>query len=194
VKIINRTITITGFSIFVLLTILCSTQSTCSASARDVMVVSGLPGFQALAYGENRLSLAVVPLAQQGGQLSFRVTGLAASSPGNDPAVIYTLSEPMAGVFDPSQKTLQIDLTNFNTAASEGEQVDVSRVNNVLRTSANTTIIEVAMDYKSLQGSEAKFRVSSISLIPPDGQTQTYRLELPKQLIIDGDTKRLSMV
>jgi hypothetical protein len=157
------------------------------------MVVSGLPGFQALAYGQNRLSLAVVPISQQGDQMAFRVTGLAASSPGADPAIVYTLSEPMTGVFIPSQKTLQIDLTNFNTAASEGEQVDVSRVNNGLRTNANTTIIEIVMDYKSLQGSEAKFRASSISLIPPDGQMQTYRLELPKQLIIDGDTKRLYM-
>lgn len=192
-KIINKTIIIAGFSIFLLLAILCSTQFTCSASARDVMVVSGLPGFQALAYGENRLSLAVVPLAQQGGQIAFRVTGLAASSPGNDPAVVYTLSEPMTGVFDPSQKTLQVDMKNFNTAASEGEQVDISRVNNVLRTSVNTSIIEVVMDYKSLQGSEAKFRVSSISLLPPEGQMQTYQLELPKQLIIDGDSKRLYM-
>lgn len=190
-KIIYRSVTIAGFSIFVLLAILCSTQFTCSAAARDVMVVSGLPEFQALAYGENRLSLAVVPVVQQGDQMTFRVTALAASSPGPDPAVVYTLSEPMSGVFNPVQKTLQVDLKNFNTAASEGEQVDVSRVNDVLRTNANTTIIEVAMDYKSLQGSEAKFRVSSISLIPPDGQMQTYRLELPKQLIIDGDTKRL---
>ena len=126
--------------------------------------------------------------------MTFQVTGLAASYPGAAPAIVYTLSEPMSGVFDPSQKTLQVDLTNFNTAASEPEHVEKSRLNHVLQTNANTTIIEVTMDYKSLQGSEAIFRAGSISLVPPDGQMQTYKLELPKQLIIDGDAKRLNMV
>jgi hypothetical protein len=171
-----------------------SAQAPDTGKSPDVMVISGLPDFQALAYGHNRLSLAVIPVSQQDNGMSFKVTGLAASYPGNAPAIVYTLSEPMTGSLDLSQKTLQVDLTNFNTAASEPEHVEKSRVGKVLQTNANTTIIEVTMDYKSLQGSEAIFRASGIDLITPDGRMQTYRLELPKQLIINGDDKRLYMV
>jgi hypothetical protein len=204
-KITDRWITLALSGIFVMLAIICSTQFTGNADAQalqasdtgkspDIMVISGLPDFQALAYGQNRLSLAVVPVSQQDNRMTFKVNGIAASYPGNAPAVVYTLSEPMPGTLDLSQKTLQIDLTNFNTAASAPEHVEKSRVSHVLQTNANTTIIEVTMDYKSLQGSEAIFRASGIYLITPDGQTQTYRLELPKQLIINGDDKRLYMV
>jgi hypothetical protein len=201
-KIANKLITLAMVSVLVVLTIACATQFPGHASAQasdtgkspDVMVIAGLPDFQALAYGQNRLSLAVVPVSQQDNRMSFKVTGIAASYPGNAPAVVYTLSESMPGTLDLSQKTIQIDLTNFNTAASEPEHVDKSRVGRVLQTNANTTIIEVTMDYKSLQGSEAIFRASGIDLITPDGQMQTYRLELPKQLIINGDDKRLYMV
>jgi len=192
-KAINRPITIAVYAMFVALMVLGPAGLAGLAGARDVMVVSGLPGFQALAYGENKLSLAVIPESQQGGPMTFQVTGLAASSPGADPAIVYALKEPMPGTFDPAQKTLRVDLKNFNTAASEGEQVDVARVNQALRTSPRTVIIEVAMDYKSLQGSEAIFRASDVKLVRPDGQVQSYTLELPKQLIIDGDQKRLSM-
>ncbi|HEY3273599.1 MAG TPA: hypothetical protein VGJ92_07560 [Methanocella sp.] len=200
-----RSIIIATLGVFVVLTIIGLAQLTGIANAQeprssiagkspDVMVISGLPDFQALAYGKNQLSIAVVPVSQQDNRMTFKVKGLAVSYPGTAPAIVYTLSEPMPGSLDLSQKTLDVDLTNFNTAASEPEHIEKSRVSHVLQTNANTTIIEVTMDYKSLQGSEAIFRVSSISLIPPDGQMQTYRLELPKQLIIDGDAKRLYMV
>lgn len=164
-----------------------------AGGTRDVMVISGLPDFQALAYGQNLLSLAAVPVSQQGGRMTFQVTGLAASSPGTAPAVVYTLSEPMQGIIDTSHNTLQVDLANFNTAASEPEHIEKSRVSHALKTTANTMIIEITMDYKSLQGSEAIFSVKSIGLILPDGQTKTYDLEIPGRLIIDGDARRLNM-
>lgn len=203
-KITDRSITLTIFSIFILLAIVSPAQFTGIASARgpqasdsgkspDVMVISGLPDFQALAYGRNILSIAAVPVSQQDNKMTIKVTGLAVSYPGTAPAVVYTLSEPMSGALDLSQNALRVDLTNFNTAASGAEHIDKSRVNHALQTKANTMIIEVTMDYKSLQGSEAIFRAGSISLIRPDGQMQNYALELPKQLIIDGDSMRLYM-
>ena len=198
-KYIRKSITFATTGIFVLLAIACVAQSAGHALASDagkspdVMVISGLPDFQALAYGKNTLSIAAVPVSQQDGKMTFGVTGLAASYPGNAPAVVYRLSEPMPGTLDLAQKTLQIDLGNFNTAASAPEKIDKSRVGSVLRADANTSIIDVTMDYKSLQGSEAIFRVSSIGLVKPDGQALAYTLGLPGQLVIDGDSKRLSM-
>jgi hypothetical protein len=200
-KITRRSITLAAFGVFVLLAIAGVAQIAGHASAGasdtgkspDVMVISGLPGFQALAYGKNKLSIASVPASTEDNPLAIKVTGLAASSPGTSTAVVYTLSEPMPGVLDLSQKTLRIDLSNFNTAASEPESIDTSRVNQVLMTNANTAIMEVIMDYKSLQGSEAIFRVSEIRLIQTDGKVRTHTLELPKQMIIDGDLKRLTV-
>jgi hypothetical protein len=200
-KITRRSITIAAFGIFVMLAIAGVAQIAGHACARDsdtgkspdVMVIAGLPGFQALAYGKNKLSITVVPASTEDNPLAIKVTGLAASSPGIATAVVYTLSEPMPGVLDLSQKTLRIDLSNFNTAASEPERIDTARVNQVLMTNANTAIMEVIMDYKSLQGSEAIFRVSELRLIQTNGQVRTYTLELPKQMIIDGDLKRLTV-
>jgi predicted phage tail protein len=198
-KITRRSITFAVLGALFVLTVACaflcvgfaSAQASDTGRSPDVMVISGLPDFQALAYGKNTLSIAAVPVSQQDGKISFKATAVAASYPGNAPAVVYTLSEPMPGTLDLAQKTLQIDMGNFNTAASQAEHIDKSRLTGVLQTTANTTILEVPMDYKSLQGSEAVFRASGINVIRPDGQTQAVPMELPKQLIIDGDSKRL---
>ena len=59
-----------------MLTIIYSTQFTGMVNAQgsqvsdtgkspDVMVISGLPGFQALAYGKNVLSIAVLPVSSR---------------------------------------------------------------------------------------------------------------------------------
>jgi len=200
-KFANKYFTLAAFSVLALLMVICLAQTAMTAYAQasgagrspDVMVISGLPDFQALAYGRNTMSIAAVPVSQQDSRITFKVTGIAVSYPGDAPAVVYTLSEPMPCSIDLSQNALQIDLANFNTAASAAEHVDKSRVSHVLQTEADTMVIDVTMDYKSLKGSEAIFRVGSISLTKPDGQVQTRSLELPKQLTIDGDAMRLYM-
>jgi hypothetical protein len=100
----------------------------------------------------------------------------------------------MAGIIDPSQNTLQVDLSNIETAVNEAGFIDSSQVYDSIRSDPKVLVIDVDMSYQGAQGSQTIFNVNSVSIIPPDGRMQAFQMQQPTQLIIDSQTMRLYMV
>jgi hypothetical protein len=158
------------------------------------LAIPGMEGLQGFEPGENIMSLAVIPVSQQNNQLYFEVIGFAVTSPLSGQSVVYSMGTPLAGVIDPAASTMQVDLSNIATAISQAGYIDSSQVFNIMRTDPRVLIIDVDMSYQGYQETQIIFLVNNVSIIPPDGQMQSFALQQPTQLIIDGQTMRIYMV
>jgi hypothetical protein len=165
-----------------------------AAGGAGFLSISGLEGLQGFMAGTNRMSLAVMPVSQQGNQLGFQVIGFAISSPDTGTATVYALKTPLAGVIDPSQNTLQVDLTNLDSAIQQAGYINSNQVYDTIRTDPKVVVIDIDMAYQGIQGSQTIFNVNAVSIIPPDGKMQAFSMQQPTQLIIDTQTMRLYMV
>ncbi len=165
-----------------------------AASDTGLLSIPGLEGLKGFTAGTNRMSLAVIPVSQQGNQLGFQVIGFAISSPDSGTAAVYALKTPLAGVIDPSQNTLQVDLTNLDSAIQQAGYINSNQVYDTIRTDPKVVVIDVDMAYQGAQGSQATFNVNAVSIIPPDGKMQAFTMQQPTQLIIDAQSMRLYMV
>ena len=144
--------------------------------------------------GENKLSLAVIPVTQQDNQMGFQVIGVAISSPGSSQAAVYSLSTPLAGVIDPTQNTLQVDLSNLANGIDQAGYISSDQVYSTIRSSPKVIVIDVDMTYQGTQGTQTIFNVNSVAIIPPDGKMQAFSMQQPTQLIIDAQSMRIYMV
>ncbi|HEY3273598.1 MAG TPA: hypothetical protein VGJ92_07555, partial [Methanocella sp.] len=169
-------------------------QPVATAGTAGMFTIPGLEGLQGFMPGENKLSLAVIPVTQQNNQLGFQVIGFAISSPGSSQAVVYSLSQPLAGVIDPTQNTLQVDLSNLASSINQAGAISSDQLYNTIRSSPQVIIIDVDMAYQGAQGTQTIFSVNSVSIIPPDGRMQAFQMQQPTQLIIDSQSMRIYMV
>ena len=158
------------------------------------LTIPGIAGLQGFATGQNRLSLAIVPVQQQNSMMGFQVIGFAISGPGNSQAIVYSLSTPLAGVIDPAQNTLQVDLSGLDSSVSQSGYVAADQVYNIIRSGPQVLVIDVDMAYQGTQGTQTIFGVGSVDLVAPDGKMQAFSMQQPTQLIIDSQSMRLYMV
>jgi hypothetical protein len=165
-----------------------------TGSSDNSLTIQGLEGIEGFTTGENQLSLAVMPVSQQGSQMGFQVIGFAVSSPDTGVASVYSLTTPLAGVIDSSQNTLQIDLTNLANAINNAGFIQSSQIYDTLRTDPKVIIIDVNMNYQGVQGSQTTFSVNSVDIVPPDGNMQAFSLQQSTQLVIDSQSMRIYMV
>jgi hypothetical protein len=170
------------------------TQAPSSASAGASPVLQGLEGLRGFGSGHSQLSLAVIPLSQQGSQLTFQVNGFAVSIPETGEAVIYSLEKPLPGVIDPSQNTLQIDISDLADAIDTAGYDDASEVYDIIRSDPKVMVIDVDLSAAGTQGSQTVFNVNSVDIIFPDGKMQTFSLQQPTQLVIDTENDIVAMV
>lgn len=169
-------------------------QAPYTGGAASPTVIQGLEGLQGFMSGHNQLSLAVIPLSQQDNQMTFEVIGFAVSSPESGQAVVYALKTPLPGIIDPSQNTLQIDISNLENELDTAGYIDSSMIYDTIRTDPRVVIIDVDLSYQSKQGSQTIFIVNGIDIVPPDGRMQAFTLQQPTQLIIDTQISRVAMV
>ncbi len=169
-------------------------QTPSSAGAGTSPVIQGLEGLRGFGSGHSQLSLAVIPLSQQGSQLTFQVNGFAVSIPETGEAVIYSLETPLPGVIDPSQNTLQIDISDLADAVDTAGYDDASEVYDIIRSDPKVMVIDVDLSAAGTQGSQTVFNVNSVDMIFPDGKMQTFALQQPTQLVIDTENDIVAMV
>jgi hypothetical protein len=169
-------------------------QPVSTAGSPGMFTIPGLEGLQGFVPGENKLSLAVIPVTQQNNMLGFQVIGFAISSPGSSQAVVYSLITPLAGVIDPTQNTLQVDLSNLASGISQAGAISSDQVYNTIRSGPQVIVIDVDMTYQGTQGTQTIFNVNSVAIIPPDGRMQAFSMQQPTQLIIDSQSMRIYMV
>jgi hypothetical protein len=169
-------------------------QALQSGDSANFLTIQGLEGLQGFTTGDNRLSLAAIPVSQQNNQMGFQVIGFAVSSADSDTAAVYSLSTPLAGVIDPSQNTLQVDLTGLDEAIQDAGFLDSSQVYDTIRTDPKVIIIDIDMTFQGTQGSQTTFSVNAMDIIPPDGKMQAFSMQQPTQLIIDSQSMRIFMV
>ncbi len=193
-------------STIIVLLIVCSTQLVGTASSQQLQqapstgdttvspVIQGLEGLQGFKLGHNQLSLAIIPLSQQNNQMTFQVIGFAVSSPEIDQAVVYSLETPLPGIIDTSQYTMQIDISNIDTAIDTAGYVDSSEIYDTIRTDPKVVVIDLDLYYQGKQDSQTIFNVNGIDIIPADGRMETYSMQQPTQLIIDKQNDRVDMV
>jgi hypothetical protein len=204
-KIINSHMAVS--SMIIILLIVCSTQFAGMAGGQQSQqqappaggttespVIQGLEGLKGFGSGHNQLSLAIIPLSQQNNQMTFQVIGFAVSSPESGQAVVYSLETPLPGIIDPSQYTMQIDISNIATAVDTSGYIDSSEIYDTIRTDPQVVVIDLDLYYQGKQDSRTIFNVNSIDIIPPDGRMQTYSMQQPTQLIIDTQSNRVAMV
>lgn len=165
-----------------------------SAGTAKSPVIQGLEGLQGFKLGHNQLSLAVIPMSQQNTQMTFQVVGFAISSPEGGEAVVYSLTTPLQGIIDPSQNTLQIDISNLDTAVGTAGYIDSSMIYDTMRSDPQVVMIDLDLTYQGKQDSQTVFSVNSVDLVPPDGRMQTFSMQQPTQLIIDRQSDRIAMV
>ena len=158
------------------------------------LTIQGLEGLQGFSSGENRLSLAIQPVNQQGGQLFFQVVGFAISSPASGQSAAYALKTPLMGVLDQSQNTLQIDLSSIGTAISSAGYVSSANVYDVLRSDPSIMVIDIDMNYANTDNLLTIFDVNAITMITPDGNARVFQMQQPTQLVIDAMSYRIYMV
>jgi hypothetical protein len=156
--------------------------------------ISGLEGLQGFSQGQNLMSLAIQPIHQQNALMYFQVVGFAITNPHSGQSVAYALNKPLPGVADPSQNTMQIDISRIGIAVSQAGYVDAARVYDVLRIDPSIMIIDLEMSYAGTQGLQTFFDVYSITMIPPDGRAQTFQMQQPTRLVIDAMAYRICMV
>jgi len=164
------------------------------SNSPEGVVITGFEGLAGFMPGQNRLSLAIMPLSTENGQMTFQVIGLAISSPNMDRSTVYSLSTALPGVIDPSQSTMQVDLTDLDSAINQAGFIGSDQVYDSIRTNSRITIIDIYMDYSGTQGSQTIFNVNAVDLIPPDGVVESFNMQKPTQLIIDAQTSRIYMV
>jgi hypothetical protein len=169
-------------------------QAQPAGSAPGSPVIQGLEGLRGFGSGHSQLSLAVIPLSQQNNQMAFQVIGFAVSVPESGEAVVYSLETPLPGVIDPSQNTLQIDISNLASAVDTAGYIDSSEVYDTIRTDPQVMVIDADLNYQGKEGTQTIFNVNSVDIIPPDGQMQTFSLQQPTQLIIDTQNNVVAMV
>ncbi len=160
----------------------------------DILIIPGAEGIKGFTTGANRLSLAVIPVSQQNNQLTFQVIGFAVGSPETGAMAVYSLSKPLMGVIDPSQNTLQVDLSNLDDVIDEAGFLDSSQLYETMRTSPQVSIIDIDMDYQGTEGPQMVFNVNSVDIVPPDGQMQAFSLQEPTRLIFDALSHRMYTV
>jgi hypothetical protein len=160
----------------------------------DSLVMQGLEGLKGFGSGHNQLSLAIIPVSQQNNQMTFQVIGFAVSSPESSEAVVYSLKTPLPGIIDPSQNTMQIDISNLDTAVNTAGYIDSSMIYDTMRSDPQVVILDVDMMYQGKEDSQTIFNVNGIDLVPPDGKMQTFSMSQPTQLIIDKQNDRVAMV
>jgi hypothetical protein len=169
-------------------------QAPSSAGAATSPVIQGLEGLRGFGSGHSQLSLAVIPLSQQGNQLTFQMNGFAVSIPETGEAVVYSLETPLPGIIDPSQNTLQIDISDLADAVDTAGYVDSSEIYDIMRSDPKVMIIDVDLTSASRQGSQTSFNVNSVDIIFPDGKMQTFSLQQPTQLVLDSENDIVAMV
>jgi hypothetical protein len=169
-------------------------QAQPAGNAPGSPVIQGLEGLRGFGSGHSQLSLAVIPLSQQNNQMAFQLIGFAVSIPESGEAVVYSLESPLPGIIDPSQNTLQIDISNLASAVDTAGYIDSSEVYDTIRTDPHVMVIDVDLNYQGREGSQTIFNVNSVDIIPPDGQMQTFSLQQPTQLIIDTENNLVAMV
>ena len=169
-------------------------QAPPSAAAGTSPVIQGLEGLRGFGSGHSQLSLAVIPLSQQGSQLTFQVNGFAVSIPETGEAVVYSMETPLPGVIDPSQNTLQIDISDLADAVDTAGYVDSSEIYDIMRSDPQVMVIDIDLTTPSRQGSQTSFNVNSVDIIFPDGRMQTFSLQQPTQLVLDSENDILAMV
>ena len=213
----NRAHIVALLSIVISIAVICSTQFSMVTTAQQMpsqggyggnygqqgpqpggsdnfLTIQGLEGLQGFTTGENRLSLAAMPVSQQNNQIGFQVIGFAISSGDSGTAAVYSLSTPLAGVIDPSQNTLQVDLTGLDEAIQDAGFLDSSQVYDTIRTDPKVLIIDIDMTFQGTQGSQTTFSVNAMDIVPPDGKMQAFSMQQPTQLIIDSQSMRIFMV
>jgi hypothetical protein len=158
------------------------------------LVMQGLEGLKGFTSGHGQLSLAIIPVSQKNSQMTFQVVGFAISSPESGEAVIYSLTTPLQGIIDPSQNTMQIDISSLDAAVSTVGYIDSSMIYDTMRSDPQVVIIDVDMAYQGKQDLETIFNVNAIDLVPPNGKMQTYSMQQPTQLIVDKQNDRVAMV
>ena len=94
-------------------------QAPYSSSNSETPVIQGLEGLKGFGSGHSQLSLAVIPMSQQNNQMMFQVVGFAVSIPESGGAVVYSMEKPLPGIIDPSQNTLQIDISDLASNINE---------------------------------------------------------------------------
>jgi uncharacterized membrane protein YgcG len=133
-------------------------------------------------------------MSQQNDQMMFQVIGFAVSIPETGEAVVYSLRTPLPGVIDPSQNTMQIDISNLATSVNNAGYIDSSEIYETVRTDPQVVVIDFDLTSPARQGPQTTFTVNSIDLVPPDGKMQAFSMQRPTQLIIDTQTDCVSMV
>lgn len=168
------------------------TQYTNTAAGSPVL--QGLEGLHGFGSGHSQLSMAVIPLSQQNNQMLFQLIGFAVSIPETGEAVVYSLETPLPGIIDPSQSTMQIDISNLADVIGTAGYIDSSEVYDTIRTDPRVVIIEADLYYQGTEGSQTIFNVNNVGIVFPDGQMQAFALQQPTQLIIDSQSNRIAMV
>lgn len=133
-------------------------------------------------------------MSQQNNQMMFQVVGFAVSVPESGEAVVYSMEKPLPGIIDPSQNTLQIDISDLASNINEAGYIDSSQIYDTIRADPQVVVIDVDLYYQGKQGSQTTFNVDSVDVIPPDGNMQAFSLQQPTQLIIDTQNDRVAMV
>lgn len=169
-------------------------QSGTSGSAATGPILQGLEGLKGFGSGHSQLSLAIIPLSQQNSQLAFQVVGFAVSVPETGEAVVYALKTPVQGVIDPSQNTLQIDISSIGDAVSNAGYIDSSEIYETMRTDPRVVVVDLDLTNPTTSGSQTIFSVNSVDIVPPDGRMQAFSLQQPTQLILDTQSGRIAMV
>lgn len=171
-----------------------SYQQQPAGAASGSPVIQGLEGLRGFGSGHSQLSLAVIPLSQQDGKLMFQVIGFAVSIPETGEAVVYSMRTPLSGIIDPSQNTMQIDISNLATSVNNAGYVDSSQIYDTMRTDPQVVIIDFDLTSPARQDSQTIFAVNSVGLVPPDGKMQAYSMTQPTQLIVDTQNRVVAMV
>ncbi len=169
-------------------------STTSLGSTSNSPVIQGLEGLKGFGAGHSHLSLAVIPLSQQNSQLAFQVIGFAVSIPETGEAVVYSMKTPMQGIIDPSQNTMQIDISGLGDAVNTAGYIDSSQIYDTIRTDPRVMVIDIDLTSPSKQGSQTTFNVNSVDIVPPDGKMQAFSMQQPTQLIIDTQSNRVAMV
>ena len=169
-------------------------QPVTSGGNAGMLTIPGLEGLQGFMPGENKLSLAVIPVTQQNGQLGFQVIGFAISGPGSNQAAVYALSTPLPGVIDPAQNTLQVDLTNLASDISQAGFIASDQVYSTIRSSSKVIVIDVDMTSRAPRARRQRSASTRSDIITPDGKMQAFSMQQPTQLVIDSQSMRIYMV
>ncbi len=169
-------------------------QPVSQAGPAGMLTIPGLEGLTGFVPGQNKLSLAVVPVTQQNNMLGFQVIGFAISGAYSNQAIVYSLSTPLPGVIDPTQNTLQVDLSGLANNINQAGYISIDQMYNTIRSGPQVIVIDVDMTYQGAQGTQTIFGVNSVAIIPPDGRMQAFAMQQPTQLIIDSQTMRIYMV